>query len=382
MMTGLLPNRGDSPAKDDYVPPAATATTAAPRGRRGRSPRTRISRRRRRAGQSNVSAAPSQPTNANSIIWTFLLAGLLGTVLNIAYVASQTALKGETDTTTADYTMQHAEGNNNNNDNNHLSSAESKTHSNVRVKLPEKPQPIISVDKNIDNAVHDHPDDPFYDKGPLIELLKEAEVTPIDNITMASLPTWSEITSLYGREPIFYGLDTCTRFQGSGIAARHFLATAGTFNTGTNLLSEMLLANCHMPARQAQYGTNQKGIRWQVLWGKHTPVRNETFRRTHRTYNDLPDLVADDIFAAVMVRDPYRWMQSMCRHSYGASWLHDGSHCPSLVPNEADRVTKPHLQTMDHIPVHVQYSNFVQHHDSLAHFWSEWYQCECSSVLL
>lgn len=372
-MTGLLPNRGASPANDDYVPPAATNHHHQGGPRRGRSPRAR-SRRRAKVGAAVVSAAPSQPTNAHSLLWAFLLAGLLGTFLNIAYVANQTALKWEKDTTTADFTaMHHNDADVIDNVNQHHHHVEAKP--NVHVALPNKPQPISTRDE-VDNAVHDDPNDPFYDKEPLVQLLREAEVTPIDNETMAALPTWSEITGLYGHEPIVYGLDTCSRFRGSGIAANHFLATAGTFNTGTNLLSEMLLANCHMPARQAQYGMNQKGIRWQVLWGKHTPVHNETFRRTHRTYNDLPDLTADDVFAAVMTRDPYRWMQSMCRHAYTASWLHDPSHCPSLVPNNADRVTKPHLESMDHIPVHVNYAGFEQKHDSLVHFWNDWYQCE------
>jgi hypothetical protein len=33
---------------------------------------------------------------------------------------------------------------------------------------------------------------------------------------------------------------------------------------GTTLLSELLIANFHMPARMAKYGNIQPGIRWQV----------------------------------------------------------------------------------------------------------------------
>lgn len=87
--------------------------------------------------------------------------------------------------------------------------------------------------------------------------------------------------------------------------------------------------------------------------------------------------MAEDVFAAVMMRDPYRWMQSMCRHEYGAHWLHDKSHCPSLVPNEADRTAKPVLRDQTHIPVTVKYAEFSQHHESLAHFWNDWYTGEC-----
>jgi hypothetical protein len=48
----------------------------------------------------------------------------------------------------------------------------------------------------------------------------------------------------------------------------------------------------------------------------------------------------------------------MCRHSYGAEWDHDDeSHCPNLIG----------------APVDIQYAAFLQHHDSLVHFWNEWY---------
>lgn len=288
------------------------------------------------------------------MLWCFFTAGLLGTILNITYVANQTALKWE-NTNTAEFSLNQA----------------------LVVSIPKHPTvyqndaPDLS---NTNNAFSSFDGDPFKDKEHLLALLKEAGMTPIDNETAASLPTWTEITSLYGDKPVYYGLQSCDRFQGSGIASRHFLATAGTFNTGTNLLSELLMANCHMPERMKQFGPKQRGIRWQVLWGKHTPVGNETFRQTHSTYHDIPDLAADDIFAAVMTRDPYRWMQSMCRHQYAAEWLHDSSHCPSLVPNEADRRAKPHLRDMSHIPVTVTYSNFTKKHDSLVHFWNEWYE--------
>ena len=372
MRTGLLPNHGASPASadDSYSTtatavqqqhPSSTTTTKSQTTTARNTPSRGRSRRRRRVAKSSsstVSAAPSAPTNATSILWAFILAGLLGTLMNIGYVATQTALKWETETTTADFTQQQQVvvpiPNNP-----HLQQPQEQLQ-------PQPPQQQISSTHVVD--------DPFYDKEPLLQLLKEAGMGPIDNATAASLPTWSEITRLYGNQPLYHGLDSCARFQGSGIAAHHFLATAGTFNTGTNLLSEMLIANCHMPARMAQYGPTQKGIRWQVVWGKHTPVGNETFRQTHRTYTDVPDLTADDVFAAVMIRDPYRWMQSMCRHKYGASWLHDESHCPSLVPNHADLIAKPHLATLDHIPVHVEYAKFTQKHDSLVHFWNEWYQ--------
>jgi hypothetical protein len=110
------------------------------------------------------------------------------------------------------------------------------------------------------------------DRIPILQLLQDAQVdmTMIDPIKLAQLPKWSDIAALYGSEPVFVGLDTCRTFQESPNPAEHFVSTAGTFNTGTNLMAELLIANCQMPARVLKYGRKQRGVRWQVLWGKRT----------------------------------------------------------------------------------------------------------------
>jgi len=102
-------------------------------------------------------------------------------------------------------------------------------------------------------------------KAPILKLLREAGVRDIDAEMMERLPTWKQVTDLYGTEPVLYGLDTCQAFRESGEdPGEHLLGVAGTFNTGTNLLAELLIHNCEMPARMAKYGEINKGIRWQV----------------------------------------------------------------------------------------------------------------------
>lgn len=64
----------------------------------------------------------------------------------------------------------------------------------------------------------------------------------------------------------------------------------------------------------------------------------------------------------------------MCRHEYGANWLHDPSHCPNLVPNEIDEQLfeangVPSTSTME---VTVQYAEFSRQHASLVEFWNDW----------
>lgn len=86
------------------------------------------------------------------------------------------------------------------------------------------------------------------DKGPILQLLREAgiDINQLEPALMDSLPTWNEVSALYGSEPIMIGLETCDTFRSVGDPADHFLGVAGTMNTGTNLLAELLIANCHM----------------------------------------------------------------------------------------------------------------------------------------
>lgn len=64
----------------------------------------------------------------------------------------------------------------------------------------------------------------------------------------------------------------------------------------------------------------------------------------------------------------------MCRHEYGAHWLHDPSHCPNLVPKESDEQLfeangVPSTSTME---VTVKYAEFSRQHTSLVEFWNDW----------
>ena len=219
------------------------------------------------------------------------------------------------------------------------------------------------------------------DENHILKLLAEAGITNLDQSVLAKLPAWSDVTALYGPAPVIAGLekDSCRAFQQSGDAGDHFIATAGTFNTGTNLMAELLIANCHMPERMKKYGAKNRGVRWQVLWGKHTPVGDESFRQGHRTYNDT-SLTANNIFPVVTVRDPFKWMQSMCRHAYGANWHHDDKHCPNLVPNQVEidqgwiLLDNADGSKNNTIPVSVKYVEFTRYHTSLVDFWNSWYQ--------
>jgi hypothetical protein len=112
-------------------------------------------------------------------------------------------------------------------------------------------------------------EDYLADKEPILNLLIRAGVKvdlEEDKDLIQELPTWSEVVSLYGSKPVIHGLEECERFQNMSDRADHFVSTAGTFNSGTNLMAELLIANCHMQARMDKYGAPNRGVRWQVPW--------------------------------------------------------------------------------------------------------------------
>lgn len=68
----------------------------------------------------------------------------------------------------------------------------------------------------------------------LLAILEDAGVQDIDAASIAKLPTWSQVTKLYGDKPVVYGLETCERFRNTIPKEDASVGTAGLFNTGTN----------------------------------------------------------------------------------------------------------------------------------------------------
>lgn len=123
----------------------------------------------------------------------------------------------------------------------------------------------------------------------------------------------------------------------------------------------------------------------KVPWGKHYMARYRNSDHFTTTDKDVPK---ENVLPLVSIRDPYSWMQSMCRHSYAAYWPHTKiGHCPNLIATEEDIRHFPALRQMygasgtnatateKLIPVNVAYNKPLWHnHSSFAHWYSEWYQ--------
>jgi hypothetical protein len=87
-----------------------------------------------------------------------------------------------------------------------------------------------------------------------------------------------------------------------------------------------------------------------------------------------------NILPVVLIRDPYSWMQSMCKHPYGVKWAGVGSsgssHCPNLVPSAQDRIDFADEiggKNSSSVPVTIPYPEQTATFDSMVHFWSTWY---------
>ena len=187
---------------------------------------------------------------------------------------------------------------------------------------------------------------------------------------LALLPSWNYILEEYGDTPRIVGLETCEQFRNSPDPAEHMISVAGTFNSGTNLLATLLWKNCYMVERVKKYGRINRGVRWQVPYGKHSPVDNETYRQLHRAENER-GIDTNNVLPVVTIRDPYFWMTAMCRHQYHMRWPKSNNRCPNLVPVETDSEL---LRSVSSIPVQVKYNNdTVRRHLSMAHHFNDFY---------
>lgn len=103
------------------------------------------------------------------------------------------------------------------------------------------------------------------DKEPIFAILKQAEIErkDLNQETIDALPNWSDVQKLFGDGPRIHGLERCQEFRDSTDPTVRFFGIAGTFNTGTNLLAELMIQNCQITERMLVYGNQSKGIRWQ-----------------------------------------------------------------------------------------------------------------------
>uniref|UniRef100_A0A7R9ZLF0 Sulfotransferase domain-containing protein n=1 Tax=Craspedostauros australis TaxID=1486917 RepID=A0A7R9ZLF0_9STRA len=142
----------------------------------------------------------------------------------------------------------------------------------------------------------------------------------------------------------------------------------------------MLQANCrfrHHPNNHSNSKVQDvNGMLSQVPWAKHKDARS---RWNHTIIDDIPK---QHVLPVVLVRDPYFWMQSMCKEGYGARWSHSPKHhCPNLVPNEYDRRRFARLRNATSTTVWMGENQRVgPNWPSLIHYWNDWYRSYVSEA--
>jgi hypothetical protein len=199
----------------------------------------------------------------------------------------------------------------------------------------------------------------------MVKILHAAQVE-IDKDLADQLPTWDQVVSLYGDKPIIHGLETCEPYRKAVRAEDRMTGPAGMFNTGTNLLYELLKVNCDIKeARRKFREPKRNGMRWQVPWGKHNPPTTHRFRNIAKAWGK--GIKQGDFFPIVLIKDPYTWMGSQCRHKYATYWGHDDEHCPNLVRWMIPDAIVPS-------EVRVKFALQMKAYISLLDVWNKWYE--------
>lgn len=219
----------------------------------------------------------------------------------------------------------------------------------------------------------DHP----MQQNPILSVLRKAQVSELSVEDWKQLPELARnLADLYGSRildssnngeesgPVVIGMETCQSYRDAVPKNERYVGPGGMFNTGTNAMEHHLTKNLlHMPAV------------WQIPWGKH---RME-WRRLNHVAPGMEKKDQTKCMPVVVVRDPYNWMQSMCKSPYAAHWKHAKNRCPNLVASEEDRKRFKDVGHGDtnsstfRVKVLFDKDNDVETFESLAELWTIWY---------
>ena len=152
-------------------------------------------------------------------------------------------------------------------------------------------KPIQKV-KNVAKADKVNNDETFGIDEHIVNILTAANIQ-LDAELASQLPSWDDIVSMYGEKPIVHGLETCKTYRDTVEPADRMLGPAGIFNTGTNLLFELMKANCNIKEARTSKTHREpmrNGMRFQPPWGKvrlqiHLIIAVYICIKTHRLTN-------------------------------------------------------------------------------------------------
>jgi hypothetical protein len=168
------------------------------------------------------------------------------------------------------------------------------------------------------------------------------------------LPQWKQIVYLYGETPVVIGDDVSPPKnlpQRPIPLQNQTIHLAGLYNAGTNAVKFTLMDQ--FP--NLVIHDDEKHSPASVYYNNNTSNHSLTI---------------------VVVRDPFRWMASMCKTNYDATWIRVYRHCPNLVPNPQDW-QGPLYRSQNILSKLKTYSvavdRYHSHYDSLADMWTQWH---------
>ncbi|GKZ00372.1 hypothetical protein MPSEU_000990200 [Mayamaea pseudoterrestris] len=222
--------------------------------------------------------------------------------------------------------------------------------------------------------------DPCHDKEHLLKIVESTGIRLVNNTTRRiiceMMPTWTQVTSLYGNKPRILGLDTCQKYRNmlaqanvsSLVPIYSMPRVAGLHNSGTNALADTFFDNLAM---NPSVRSNNPRV-YNTPWRKHTPLEYR-YNVTARLYDWHEN--KHHVLPVVVIRDPYRWMAGMCKLHYNVRWAKDARHCPNLVAypdNRSEFMLKPSVHVW--LDLKEPTLRTSVEYESLVHMWSNWNQ--------
>lgn len=172
----------------------------------------------------------------------------------------------------------------------------------------------------------------------------------------STFPIWSETVELYGDRPIVIGMETCHAYRNVLKGRRPLIRWAGLQNSGTNALKRALTKN--LP------DVSVKRLNSQYM-DKHVPLKfwynNTRFNGKNQRY----------YLSVIIVRDPFRWANSMCKTPYNAKWAREEGHCPNLLHDNGVRGGSRTPIPVSNAPGAL-FAHLTTNHTSMMHLWSDW----------
>ena len=117
----------------------------------------------------------------------------------------------------------------------------------------------------------------------------------------------------------------------------------------------------------------------QVPWGKHNP---SNYRLIHYAKHSA-GIVGENVFPVVVIKYPFTWMHSICRHWYALNFSHE--NCPTLLFekrgetfnmtefNGDEEMLMSELKNQRHNQASIGFPKNRSKYDDMLDFWNTWY---------